>query len=131
METTITKRQTYEKYDLEMDARGFLWIRHKPNLVFELEDAISQEKELVEICENKPTPFLIDVRVQNWDAPREAREFHASSKPLLAIRKAEAILVNSLGLRVLANFYNKVNRPPNPVKVFNKEDEAIKWLLKQ
>jgi len=125
----IGERKEFEKYSLELDGRGFLWIRHKPNVVLELEDAIAQEKELVLACNGVKTPFLIDIRVQNWDAPKEVREFHASSAKLIEIRKAEAILVNNLGLRMLANFYNKINKPSNPVKVFTDEASAIKWMV--
>jgi len=112
-----------------MDEAGFLWIRHKSNVTLELDDAMNQVKEIAHICENKKTPFLIDVRVVNWDAPKEVRKFHATNKELLRTRKAEAILVNSMGLRMLANFYNKFNKPPNPVKVFTNEANAIRWTL--
>lgn len=112
-----------------MDDRGFLWILHKSNVTLELADALEQEKEIVAFCDNKRMPFMIDVRVDNWNAPKEVREFHATSKPLFKIRQAEAILVNSLGIKILANFYNRFNNPPNPVQVFTDEGEAIEWVL--
>ena len=129
MEQKTVKSKDFGKYSAELDERGFLWIRHKSNLTFELEDAQLQEKDLIEFCGGHSLPFLVDVRVQNWDAPKEVREFHATSLPLLELKKAEAILVNSLGLRILANFYSRFNRPLNPSKVFTNEDEAIEWVL--
>ena len=130
MEDYIIKDKDLKKYSLAMDSRGFLWIKHKPFVLFELDDAIEQEKVLIDFCENKRVPFLIDIRVHNWNATKEVREFHSKSKNLLNIRKAEGILVNNFGLKMLANFYNRFNNPPNPVKVFTKETEAIKWILK-
>lgn len=129
MEKDIIKSTDFPKYGLELDRRGFLWIQHRSNIRFELEDAIKQESEIIEFCENKTIPFIVDVRVNNWDAPKEVREFHATSKGLLRIKKSEALLVNNLGIRILANFYSRINKPPNPAKVFNDELDAIKWTL--
>ena len=130
MTDNIIIKKEFDKYNLEMDSRGFLWIKHKPDVTFELEDAIQQENELISICEGKLTSFVIDVRILNWNAPKEVRNFHATSKKLQNIRKSEAILINNLGLRILANTYNKLNNPPNPVKIFTNEAEAINWSLK-
>lgn len=125
----IIKKQAYEKYDLELDARGFLWIKHRSNITFELLDAQKQEKEIAEFINNNTLPFLIDVRVQNWNAPKEVRDFHSTSPGILSLKNSEAILVNNLGIRILANFYNKINQPPNPTKIFNNEEDAIQWIL--
>lgn len=122
------KKKNLDKYSLELDARGFLWIRHKSNISFDLNDAINQRDEIVSICEEKRTPFLVDVRVTNWTAEKGVREFHASDEQLLSIKNAEAILVNNAGIRLLANFYQKMNKPPVPVKVFTDEEKAIKWV---
>jgi hypothetical protein len=119
------------KYSLELDERGFLWIRHKSNITFELDDAITQRNEIIDFCQRKSLPFLIDVRVTNWTVEREVREFHSTDQELLSIKNAEAILVNNVGIRLLANFYQKMNRPPNPVKVFTDESKAIDWVMRQ
>ncbi len=116
------------KYSLELDKRGFLRIRHKSDTTFDIDDAIAQRNEITKFCDHQKMPFLIDMRVTNWSADKEVREFHASDKDLLAIKNAEAILVNNLGIRILANAYQRVNRPPVPVKVFTDENKAIEWI---
>jgi hypothetical protein len=128
MKENVIKSQDFEKYSLELDARGFLRIKHRSNILFDLDDAIKQEADIIEFCQNKPMPFLVDVRVQNWNAPKEVRDFHSTSKGILKMKKCEAILVNNLGIKILANFYSKFNKPPNPAKVFTEELKAIEWV---
>jgi hypothetical protein len=43
--------------------------------------------------------------------------------------KAEAFMINNIPLRFFANFYMKVKRPALTSKIFNNEEEAVKWLL--
>ncbi len=130
MKRHIVKSETFDKYRLELDSEGLLWIIHRSDIVFELEDAIKQEREINHFCEGKPHPFVIDVRVQNWDAPKEVSEFHSTNETLLRLKKCEALLVNNLGIRLLAIFYTKLNKPPVPTKVFSNEAEAIRWASK-
>lgn len=125
------KTKDLGKYSLELDERGFLWIRHKSDVTFELEDAVKQRNEILEFCNNEQLPFLIDVRVTNWNAEKDVREFHSTDEALLSLKNAEAILVNNLGIRILANAYQKINKPPVPVKVFTNEDKAIEWIVSQ
>lgn len=43
--------------------------------------------------------------------------------------KAEAFVITNTTLRFFANFYMKVKRPLILSKIFNNEEDAIKWLL--
>ena len=58
----------------------------------------------------------------------EARLKYASAERS-KIKKAEAIVIETLAHRLGANFYKKKFNPTHPVKVFTKEQEAIDWLL--
>lgn len=42
---------------------------------------------------------------------------------------ADALVINSLGHKILANFYIKFNKPVKPTKLFNKQSKAVSWLL--
>lgn len=60
----------------------------------------------------------------------EARAFSASDEG----RKftiADAMVTRNLAQRLIATLYIKINKPQIPSKIFNSEDEAIKWLLAQ
>jgi hypothetical protein len=41
---------------------------------------------------------------------------------------AEAFVIRNLSQRILANFYVRVLRPGCPSEVFEREDEAVKWV---
>ena len=42
---------------------------------------------------------------------------------------ADAFVIHSPAQKILANFYLHINRPILPTKVFNKVEDAEKWLL--
>ena len=44
------------------------------------------------------------------------------------VKKAEAIIVHSLGKRLEANFYIKKYKPEHPVAIFSTEQEGLDWL---
>jgi hypothetical protein len=49
-------------------------------------------------------------------------------KPENKYRIADAFLVKSLGVRIMANFFIKVTKPKVNTRLFTDEKEAIKWL---
>ncbi|MCB0762437.1 MAG: hypothetical protein KDC12_13000 [Flavobacteriales bacterium] len=57
----------------------------------------------------------------------EVREWLSSEERLNFIL-ADAFVVNSMALRIVANFYLKYNRPKHPTRTFNSFEEARKWI---
>lgn len=51
-----------------------------------------------------------------------------SNRRFESIKKAEAIVIKTLGHRLLAQFYMDNNKKEYPVKVFNCEKEAMAWF---
>ena len=43
---------------------------------------------------------------------------------------ASAIVVNNLAQKIVADYYYKFNRPPEPYKVFKKMEEGLLWVQK-
>jgi len=58
---------------------------------------------------------------------KESREFNASEE-VTQYCSAIAFLSDSLGKKLLANFFISMNRDKIPMKFFNSEEEAFKWL---
>jgi hypothetical protein len=58
----------------------------------------------------------------------EARAIYAASDYIQKYRMADAFLVKSLAVRLVANFFINVNRPKVNTKLFTDEDAAVKWL---
>ncbi len=56
----------------------------------------------------------------------EARKYAASKKGKNII--AEAIVMNNLAIRLLANFYMRINRPEQKIKLFSNEKAALEWI---
>lgn len=57
----------------------------------------------------------------------DAREYMASVESTKH-SSAEAFVIRSLGQRILANFYLKVNKPEAPTRFFNDIKSAEDWL---
>lgn len=62
------------------------------------------------------------------EANLEARIKYANPKRS-KIKKAEALVINTLAHRLGANFYKKKFKPTHPVEIFTEEKEAVDWLL--
>ena len=58
---------------------------------------------------------------------KESREFNASEE-VTQYCSAIAFLSDSLGKKLLANFFISMNRDKVPMKFFTSNEEAFKWL---
>lgn len=59
-------------------------------------------------------------------------EAHRHSDPRYeAIKIAEAIVIKTLGHRLLADVYARMRGKAHPIKVFGDEEKALAWLRKQ
>jgi hypothetical protein len=79
-----------------------------------------------ELTGGKKAPLLMIIG-EFGSFSKEAREFSANPEKE-NIATAVAYVINSIGLKLIANFYIRVNKPPKPVKVFNNEEDAVNWL---
>lgn len=107
------------------DARGFIRINLLDSqLAYDLEEAKKQFDMAFKITGGERSKVLVDTRGSNALPDKEAQDF-TTTAPL---RIAEAILVESLSMRILSKFYMKKNTN-NTVKIFSKEKNAIDWLV--
>ena len=58
----------------------------------------------------------------------EARKAYALSPYIQKYRIADAFLVKSLAVRLVANFFINVTRPKTRTKLFTSETQALHWL---
>ena len=58
----------------------------------------------------------------------EARQIYADSEYIQKYRIADAFLVKSLPVRLIANFFINVTKPKVNTRLFTEEDKAVKWL---
>lgn len=71
---------------------------------------------------------LTDAHSKNVTANKEARKILSSSNALNEIIESNAIVVTTLAVAMIANFFMKVNKPQFKTKLFRVKDEAIAWL---
>ncbi|MGE3652523.1 MAG: hypothetical protein AB7G22_00250 [Flavobacteriales bacterium] len=104
-------------------------IRFKDGVNFELNDAIEANQAMFDLAEGKPYLSLVDSIDVRGEISNDALNHFAKHPLTRGVRTAEAIVINSLHNRILANFYVKFTKSHNPVKIFSKMDAAINWLL--
>ena len=64
------------------------------------------------------------------DITKDAREAVSSEKYLMST-KAKALLVTSMGQKIMGNFYLSINKPVMKTAVFSEREKAIEWLRQQ
>jgi hypothetical protein len=64
----------------------------------------------------------------NLSSSTEARQVYADAEYLQKWRIADAFLVKSLPVRLIANFFIKVTKPKVNTRLFVDEEAAVNWL---
>ncbi len=113
----------------EIELRGdYIHVQFKDMSIIDEDEAKIVADHIVDLCDKKALPFItnglgITIRMNN-----SARNFFAQYKPLLDVRKGQALLVNNMPSKLLAGFYIKYHKPADPTKIFTNFDEALKWI---
>ena len=94
-----------------------------PNTTITFDDAKATLDTLVRLSGGRRLPLLVDA-TEVVSITREARQCYSKS----AQARAVALFVTSPLSRIIANFSVSLGRPLIPIKVFDDETEALKWL---
>jgi hypothetical protein len=105
---------------------GILEIKLKNGIEIEVDVIRENYLATQALVKGRRCPVLVDARVEELYMSSEARELSASQSP--GTRVAEAVLVNTLAIRLMGNFYINFNKPTVPTKLFTSEEDAIAWL---
>ncbi|MBA3665554.1 MAG: hypothetical protein H0W61_15305 [Bacteroidetes bacterium] len=99
----------------------------KEGAVFDVAECREMITTATRFAGNKPYVLLSDARVYFSITP-EGRKVTADKNeaPLL---KANAVIINNLPARLIANFFGKFNKPHFQFKVFTNEQKAVDWLM--
>jgi len=114
------------------DKEDFFYVRFKKTgTPIEL----PEYKEFMEACQNligtRKVLNIVDLRGQFVYFSKEARKYTATDEKLNQMRIAEAILVDNVAIRIAAQFYLSLFKPPVKTKLFSDLLEARKWLEQQ
>lgn len=128
METTLQdKILETDVAKLELDPRGFLVITLvDTGKVFDEEEAKRQIAAAYELTGGRNYKILVDTTNSTNTPSTEVKKIVSDVEQKIK----EAVVVNSLGNRILGNIYMKIIGTKYPMKLFNDRESAIEWLLK-
>lgn len=109
----------------EYDGKGLLIVTLTDDLELDLEDIKEQRAVALSLHKGQPHVVLA-IAGARTSATEAARKYASSNIP--QGRVAEAVIIKSLSVRLLGNFYLKFHKPGVPTKMFTDREEAIKWL---
>jgi hypothetical protein len=117
------------KVFLHLIEEGLIVLKFKDDVVIEVEDAKEIDQIIYDqLALKKPFVILVDALDVASSITHEARDFFSKDKLIMETRKAQALIVNNLQTKLLANFYMKFHKPKNPIKVFKNYDLAYQWI---
>lgn len=122
--------KTYESRISHISAlsNGIIRVELKNNIELQPEDLDENMAIYKEILGQDEKGLFLLVFAQYGTSTKEGREKFASVERSL-IKKAEALVVFTMGHRIESNFYKNFFNPKHPVRIFNNEEKALKWLL--
>jgi hypothetical protein len=114
-------------YEIHVDEHGILRRRILDKVNVDLGAVIEVQAICKKLAAGKKNLALIDARAFHTYTP-EAMQYIKTSMD--SSRIATAVLTESLGIRIMVDYMEKVMKMKSPIKIFAEEDEAIEWLLK-
>lgn len=114
------------KFRLTVVEEGIIENYVKPGVLIDSDDMWEIKKQNLLLSKNQPYAVLV-VQGHLATVSKDAKET-AASKEYVGITRAKALIVDSLGHRIVSNFYLNVNKPHIKTKIFNNRNEAIYWL---
>ncbi len=107
---------------------GILLFKHKSEVHIDLATTKQLEQAVYDYTQGKEFTILSDLKVTGFSASKRAGQHIANSELLRDQNKGVAVLLNSLGIRILMNLFIKVNQPYYSMKYFTNSENAIYWL---
>lgn len=105
---------------------GIARTKVKPNIEITLKDALENTEAVTSLYVDRKFPILIDSRgIKSMS--REARE-HFSTRGRDSKTNSFGIVIKSPLSRAVGNFFLGLNKPAVPTRLFDNEEDAIKWL---
>lgn len=119
----------FDGYSMGRIAPNIVELKFEQGFEGEIEDSKLIVKRLAEFKTNNIPVLLLAVYEEDNFFSKEARDYVASSAVNSVVR-AEALVIKSMALRIMGNFYLKVNKPARDSRLFNNRALALEWLQK-
>lgn len=115
-----------KKYHTWMGEDGIARTIVKPGAEIFIQDAKENTAAVASFFREQKFPLLVDIR-QIKSISSDARE-HFSIRGRESVVNAYAIVTASALSRMIGNFFLLFHKPVVPVKLFNREEDALRWL---
>ncbi len=126
--TQPIRTETFPLAKLEYDSEtNILTYRVKQGITVDVPEMNEMLRYVEEFMGAKRHLAVIDFG-GNLLSTTEARALYAESGYIQKYRIADAFLVRSFAVRLVANFFINVTKPKVPTKLFGDEKQAILWL---
>lgn len=126
LHSKIIVQDAIAPYYLFYRGDGIMYIHVSSEIEESVPIAMKMVEKLCEMTNHKKVPLLFNY--DEFALPGKANREFWSKKEACPYSLADAFIVNSNALRLIANFYLKINKPERPTKMFTDEESAIKWL---
>jgi hypothetical protein len=117
------------KYKQTLIEPGIIKIEVSEKAVLDLEDVLAMRRKNLELSRGEKFCILWDSRNVHFTIDPEAMHKMASAE-YQEVRKAAALIVDSLAGKLVGNFFKSLTSQKSPTRLFNSEEEGLKWLRK-
>lgn len=95
----------------------------------DLEQAKSHTETLFELRNGKPCHIILCFLEAEVVFSNAARDYFARDSQHSSIRLSQAIIIEGLAQKIVANFYKSFHKPDCPVELFSNLRDAVNWTL--
>lgn len=110
------------------NGEGILVVTIKDDIELTEQD-IKDHREIARRIVGTEPHCVLAIAGERTQATEEARVYAATHVP--EGRVAEAVIIRSLPVRILGNFYLKFHKPNVPTRMFEDYEDAMNWLRAQ
>ena len=114
---------------LSLDRDRVLLVRYKDGIEIDLAESKKLITAALELINENPCYVLMDATDVFSAMDHQSRKYISEHEELNRLTIAQAIVVNSAHIRLLANFYLKFYHHTYPVKMFSNVKAGREWLL--
>jgi hypothetical protein len=125
-ETAQSEIISFEGYSIFLRNDNIIQLQFKAGFSGELEDAINIVNAIKKLGDGIRHPLLVIYADDNLFS-KENREYVASNE-ISNYVKADALVMKSLALKIIGNFYLKFHKPARPTRMFIDAGTAVEWL---
>ncbi len=118
-----------EKVQISLIEDGIILNHIKLGKLIEADDVYQIRNVNLDLVKHQPYGVLVESD-ELTSFSKEAREL-AASEEIACHSAAKALYIKSLGQRIIANFYLKLNKPFVKTRVFENREEAYEWIRKE